>query len=247
MSDICLSIDWDFFVPGAIKVWEQEDIDENFKFFLTNWIKPRWRRLEKQIKPVNADKFWQWLSQWFVLSRNRQVTVSESHAVISKLLSERHETLILFDSHHDCYSLFSQDEDKGNIDCGNWGTYWLRKKDKNGKVIWISQLSPGERKEYISRITQSAFSHVKAYSPKTVESVFDAMCKKAGGRVKLDFIHICRSGCWSPPWTDIDFLEFLKRSKFDCKIYRPVNKKFYCNPMTDRWDGSPVTYWTKCD
>jgi hypothetical protein len=234
VSDICLSIDWDFFTPGAVHMWDEREIDETLYYLWNRWRERSQMQLIDRIKAVNAEGFWRWLAKWFVLTPRRQVVISESHVAMSKLLTEKHKTLVLFDSHHDCYSLNKYREKKEILDCGNWGTYWLRKYNGKSHMIWVSQLSKRNRITYAGSIDRSIRNSVRAYLLRDVEQVFDTMCKKAGDRIRLDFIHMCRSGCWAPPWTDRDFLAFLKRSKFDCQVIKYTNNSGW-NPMLDRW------------
>jgi len=235
MEKMCLSIDWDFFTPGAAEVWEDSPIDESLHYLWASWKDEDRILLADRIKSVGVDGFWQWLSKWFVLTPGRQALLSESHAAMHDLLTEKHGTLILFDSHHDCYYL--SDWDGASIDCGNWGTHWLRKCNRNGRVIWVSQLKKKHRSTIVGRVEGDLRRRVvKACSLKEAEQTFDAFCKKAGGRIRLDFIHICRSGCWAPPWADKDFLKFIKDSKLDCQITKKEklwDKRW--NPMLDRW------------
>jgi len=236
MSSIALSIDWDFFTPGAARMWEHSSIDETLHFLWENWKQDRLMTMADKVKAVNATGFWKWLSKWVVLSPNRQVVVSESHAAMHDLLTYKHSTLLLFDSHHDCYPLSPWNDD-AEPDCGNWGTFWMKKRNKKGQVLWVSQLKQRDENTIKSRIEYSVRKNVRAYVLKGIEPVLDSMCEKAGGKIKMDFIHICRSGCWAPPWTDKDFLTFLEESGFDCRITK--HRKFW-SPTLDRWKNGKV-------
>lgn len=239
MSDVCLSIDWDYFTPKAIDIWEDNCINEELFNLWDMWKNERWLLKSKEMGTSGVEGFWSWLERWFVISRGRRAVVSESHQAMHDLLEGRHKTLILFDSHHDCYYLSSYNEDSGNTDCGNWGTYWLRRRNRSGRVVWVSQLRDADRETYLGRAEYDVRKGVHAYAPKKAERIFDAMCKKAGGRIRLDFVHICRSGSWAPPWTDAAFLKFLKDSKLDCEVirkppWRGASVKDW-DPTLDRW------------
>ena len=251
MSGTCLSIDWDFFVPDAVPLWDDSWIDESFHHLWEVWRDPSRLEWVDDIDVVGAKGFWRVLSKWFVLPSNRHATISESHEAMHDLLTKEHKTLLLFDSHHDCYYLSEKNERGGSPDCGQWGTYWL-KRNRGRRVMWISQLKKEDRKSAMSMVDSCVRRKVKAYSLGEAKHAFDSMCKRAGGKIELDFVHICRSGCWSPPWVDKDFLLFLKRSQLKCDVIKHVHGSMW-DPTLDRWKNDSMKYvyesmtWTEAE
>jgi len=47
-------------------------------------------------------------------------------------------------------------------------------------------------------------------------------------------LHVCRSGCWTPPWHDAQFLEFIKDAPTSVRL--PMQIDDWC-PFDDRYNG----------
>ena len=51
------------------------------------------------------------------------------------------------------------------------------------------------------------------------------------GVEKIDRVHVCRSGCWVPPWLDKDFIEFVQ-SRGEKVVKLQIDD---WDPMAERW------------
>lgn len=210
-----LTIDWDYFLPSARSYWP---LGAETLFSMTT----RWKSYNlSNVKTENVEGFWKHIKRWF---KFKHILVSESHIVMYDLLMKQNiKTVVSFDCHHDCYY-------NTVLDCGSWGTNWLE-KNTGSKMYWVSQYPKSGGIYGADMIKKEVREQVKILDHNDIYNLFDELFLSGNMKTKLDFIHICRSGCWSPPQFDKEFKKFLEDSK--CKIeHLPDFLKV--NPLDDR-------------
>ena len=183
-----ISIDWDFFVPED-PMWDFGHRES--RMFLNLMWKMRGADYLKKIKTTGREKgFWARLRKKIDIG-SATVGVSESHAVLTPTALSECRRLILFDAHHDCFST----QEEGFTCCGDWARQWLE-CDKNRRLTWVrpAWVDPRPPKDLAARI-----------------DVFDEDSFDGADMKMASFIHICRSGCWTPPWLDGKFIKFVRQ------------------------------------
>lgn len=186
-----MSVDWDFFFPDAYDYWDGQGIDETETYLINAWRDTD----KKDFRLKSMKSFWKTINKFFVLPK--VIHLSDSHKELYRLL-KNDERLYLFDSHHDCYNYNKE------TDCGNWGTHWLH-KNKNTELNWISQLKARDTNNISYHIHNKALDKIMTISYKEFIQV------SKGLKIEIDCLHICRSGCWSPPWFDDMFIKFARQ------------------------------------
>ncbi len=146
--------------------------------------------------------------------------VSDSHAYVYSLLHGIGR-VVLFDAHHDCWYGDSLGIDKTdrNIYCHNWLLEWLR-GSKNRKAVWV-------KPEW-----QDAFE-----LPDDMKKKVEVVVYSKGMDLGLEgttIHHICRSGCWVPPWLDKAFLGFVGGLRGSLDHVIPMQEGSW-NPLQERW------------
>jgi hypothetical protein len=211
-----LTVDWDFFVPEDVN-WDLGH-NETLLHILGLW-QLRGHLLDV-IKTSGREKdFWKWVRGWARFeSKNPMVYVSESHAeAFPAAAFHRVDRVINFDAHHDCWTSTGP----GLIQCHNWLSTWLL-QDKSRRATWVY---PPENHK-LCRGTPASARRVKG-------QVFDPRVPLP--ETVVSAILICRSGAWTPPWLDRDFIRFVER-------FAPLYRVLTCqlgvetiNPMEPRW------------
>lgn len=202
-----VSIDWDFFVPEKPE-WDLGH-QESEMFLRMLWMMRG--HLIDQMKTSGEEKdFFRRLDL-----PSLGVTTSDSHAyAFQQLVDGGYDQLILFDTHHDCWGSSKDD----NIMCHNWVRIWLSLSPKH-KVIWVYP-NPDVLEGY--PLPKDLANQVKLVAYGSLKLQTDTV---AG-------LHICRSGCWTPPWLDKNFIEFVQS-------YNPRRivtlQDGVWNPMKERW------------
>ena len=192
-----LSIDWDYFFPDSMPydMGHSERHGPLMQEILWSTRAASHHQVSGQSLldhyiPTIPPGFWD-----IVKGVPKQVYVADSHlkiwVVISPLLFAQVTSL---DAHHDCaYNPQRKLSAKTIVDCGNWG-YWSRQTFNTGRLdLWY----PGWRKSSPEQFG----GRQRAYKPTTLNYGLPAPAE-------YDFVFICRSGAWTPPWFDKDFLWF---------------------------------------
>jgi len=208
-----LTIDWDYFVP------ENPEFDlghAEAPIFLDMMWRGRFGLLD-HIRANGAEKgFWDSLGA--SLNGAGPTYVSDSHMYAYSLLSGI-DHVLLVDAHHDCWQEDSLgiDQGEGKIYCHNWLRVWLS-KGKQRRVTWV-------RPEW----SKGGFE-----VPKDLKRRISVADKVEG---KIDRVHVCRSGCWTPPWLDGQFIEFVENRKV---LSVNLQRELPWNPMAERWTEEDV-------
>lgn len=199
-----ITVDWDYFLP--IKPEWDLSTQENGLFLDFIWI----TRVE--VKPLM--KLDEYKNFWSLVRNNtgelpNVCFVSESHCDAGPLIPREERLVILFDAHHDCWPNPSPDE----IQAENWAESWLKSNPDN-KLIWV-------KPEHSPFDLWGANPKIK----KQIKTLTFDKALKLLGLAPVSRVHICRSGCWCPPWFDQDFRKFVK-SYGKIQLTRKVKKPF---------------------
>lgn len=209
-----LSIDWDYFIIEPIRQdhsyretrqdiqakWYQEylvGIENDFNLEDQYEIGEIYKIFLKQVMPILR------------CNKQNQVILTESHAAAYKEAIEmRAEYLYLFDAHSDLgyggMAALSYE-----VNCANWLGKLLKEGYLQGAFIIYSPYtreSPKDFEEIVKRY------HIKFLSLKDFLKI----------NPRIDQVHICRSGPWTPPWYDGILYEFVEA---------------FCQPIKDTLGG----------
>ena len=182
-----LTVDWDFFMV------EKPEWDLGHReslLFLTVLWGARGGLAEEMRLTGDERGFWDRLG----LGRRRTLWVSESHCFAHSLTTGV-DRVVTFDAHHDCWR-----GDAGKVTCENWLRTWLE-GSRRRRVVWVR---PGWVDKGLAAVPEDLEDRVEV-----VEGLegLEGLELGLGGRVE---VHVCRSGCWMPPWLDGAFLEFVR-------------------------------------
>ena len=198
-----LTIDWDYFVPEKIE-WDLGHVESEFHIGTMWEIRAVSSDLLDIMKTSGEEEvFWSEIYSNFDLS-DAKLFVTESHLSAFRLaVNYKLKKVINFDSHMDiCYEDFVKFLNNDRVDCGNWcGNLLKSGKIKNATII-LSKHS-NERLEDVLEAKQYLNFRVLNWED------YKRRDKK---RIKIDVIHICRSGAWTPPWLDDKFFKFVMKS-----------------------------------
>lgn len=220
MERTVISIDWDFFVPEDVR-WDFGHA-ENLMFLNMVWMTRTQLMDEMQTDGVEKN-FWKTLQSHYDLD-GVDIEVSDSHSYGYEAC--RHaEHLVLFDTHHD---IWPWRKDADHVNCGNWARFWLM-CDSRRRLTWV----------------RSAHS---IYDLKGYDDFGDRVQMLTWGEdalPEIDFlgsIHICRSGCWTPPWLDQNFIDFVNEGVETTATVEAENVETDedWNPLKCRWNDDDL-------
>lgn len=223
-----LSVDWDFFVPTDF-LWDLGHREA--EFFLNGIWLTRGYLIPKMKSSGFEDQFWGWVQKHWSL-RESVVHVSESHLDVHSLLYG-HAVLILVDAHHDCWSP-QKVKDGWQIDCATWATAWLRKHPIH-RMLWIRPDWQAAKDSIQSRIAKDIRSQVTVVA----QSKIDRVDLKHWLHREVTDVHICRSGCWAPPWLDDKFITLVKSYPRLVEIIKTEQNHSW-DPMSPRWGKEEI-------
>lgn len=128
----------------------------------------------------------------------KRVCIAESHASILQILEGREAVeLVNIDAHHD---IFYGKPPCDGIDCGNWGGHLMQQHRVNS---W-TQIYPGWRKKPGFDVDKFPVKYAADLCPdvKVVYSDEPHKIHPLKAWRAVDWLFICRSGCWVPPEYD---------------------------------------------
>jgi len=216
---ILVSVDFDYFVR-ELPIWDWGHQDENGKNaeIYTNviWnVRYTTSRIDI-IKETDLKKYADF-EPLYLLSKFRKLglkfnnttrmMIAESHAQAYQFFKEMQSNVMIhIDAHHDMY------DDNDEITCGNW----LANLTKVKQGMEIYHVVPKWEQEWYSGI-------------KTKDEMFKKISSAIGNEIKqravikhlffedlpkfndvVEGIFFCRSGSWTPPHLDQDFIDMLK-------------------------------------
>lgn len=205
-----ITIDWDYFVEY------NNDWDINTNETLMHLVK-LWKHrkhLISEIQNSGEEKtFWTWLHHLSI--KDICATVSDSHACIidDVPIWNDCDTLLLFDQHHDCWETHDNNRDRRrriiNITCDTWGRAWLE-ENSGRRLVWVYP----DHLDFCAVDDMAGLQHQIRMIPREEFNIEEY----AGHNACVKGIHICRSGCWCPPWLDEAFVAFIKQSALQIKV-----------------------------
>lgn len=191
-----VSVDWDGFVPEP-RAYDADFGHQESPLYLTDL----WKfRMHHHMRTDGRERdFWRKLWDKLPLPVNPFISVSDSHlSVWFDPALHVADTVVLIDQHHDMFG----DGTEENIDCGNWLSVWLRHK-KNRRAIWV--MSPHTVEQFLP-----AGPKHRSLTKRVV--LLDSIDQLDPNQMPNPTVHVCRSGCWTPPWLDERFIRFVKGS-----------------------------------
>lgn len=218
---VLLSIDWDFMVPerGEWDIGHQES-----PLFLDMLWAHRYHLRDKMLTSGDEADFWHHVYANLKFQRDIVPYLSDSHAY-GYQAAQGCEGVFLFDAHHDCW-----DTQKGDqVHCDNWLRVWLEEVPTRW-AVWVYpehakwQGAPNFPEDMQGRLDAVSWETFKN-SPSLVPR-----------HEAIGAIHICRSGCWTPPWLDKAFIEFIA-DPVDAVNDAVVMQDGAWNPIKPRWDA----------
>lgn len=242
MRRIGISVDWDYFAPYDVH-WDIQHVESQMYL---DFIWMTRGHLIDQYKTSGEEKtFWRWLLGG--LGHPEEVlTVGESHATIVRDPGIWHgsDVILLFDQHHDCWNTEddNRDDDTGrmiHVACHTWGRAWLE-EDLDRKLVWVYPDWLVLDREYGPIVDSECESDIADLLHETEQLIVLP-------RKQFDFsyytddmvegIHVCRSGCWVPPWLDEAFCTFVKESGL-------LSEVAMCNSRQDSkvWDPMRIRW-----
>ena len=205
-----LSVDFDFFVQED-PMWDLGHIEN--EFFMDFMWKAR-PHLFGQMKAEGHEGFWDRLRASFIFGD--EAFVSESHLEAHNLIKP-FKQVILIDAHHDCW----EKADPLNITCDSWAFYAA--KEMKCDIIWVHP-------SWVDPQTMEVPGSVRG---KVRTMTLDALLENFS-EYKIDTVHICRSGCWIPPWLDQEFIDFVRGG------FPEATTVGRFEPMKKRWTDTDI-------
>jgi len=206
--NVAISVDWDyFFQEDCMWDWGHREA-EFFKQDLWSIRLLSRPELITNYTPSEEYKtFWKKLGKFHLIPQVAYVTDSHTFAYETFMMLGKLDVLINFDTHDDMTELRKNVENPPEyITCENWLIELMRYR-RDLEVIWIQ---PDYYRQYKNRdIANDVVPRFHHYFAKD----FDKAVKQYGLKSQnVLFSHICRSGAWTPPWSDKDFEKFLRMS-----------------------------------
>lgn len=206
-----LTVDWDYFVPIRPE-WDLSHREAGF------FLKPIWAfriGLYDHISTTGSENgFWSRLESKIPVA-DGATWVSDSHLYAYSLLRGI-DHVVLVDTHHDCWKRAVRNA----IECSDWLGVWLR-AGKNRRATWVK-----------SEASDGSFSLPDGLKGK-VREIHESDDWKVKG---IDRVHVCRSGCWTPPWLDRKFIEFVESR--GCRYVSQQEGDW--DPMKERWNAEEM-------
>jgi len=218
MKRTAVSIDWDTFVPEKSE-WDIGHSETQFHHDQLWTVRPH--LLEAMTTNGEEKTFWERFHRVFDVSDHALIHVSDSHLFAYQELPEDVERLVLIDAHHDAWSL-SWD---GHIQCDTWVRHWLNERRSN-EVVWVQANWPGPKDFGLPPDMHSRFRKGRL---RDLEKLIK------GGPWACP-VHVCRSGCWTPPWLDQAFIDFVAASGLTPVRIEAKGNSGDWDPLTCRWD-----------
>jgi hypothetical protein len=195
-----LSVDWDYFFPDLSGFDWQMNEQNNF-YYESIWPF-RWGNVDLFNPKTKANRvvhpnfkllknFWGNVFDLSYLYNNSNFIayINDSHSNIAELIEGKGTKFIIhnFDQHHDIFY-----DNQLKLDCSNWA-YMLRNRIHQYHLYY-----PPWRKEK----PESNLNDVKEYITSINYELPDQL-------IDVNYVFVCRSSCWTPPWSDKQWLNFI--------------------------------------
>lgn len=200
-----LTVDWDYFFTNPLEndergnplIWFYDWGHRESPMFVDGFMWDiRREAFQKQGIPLPGTSgedvgFWDHIR----LMPDADLWVTDSHALAGSLeVLDGIHAIWSFDAHHD-YGYGGPDPGPNDFfDCGNW-----LKASHNIGVKRVHVRYPRWKTKAVEMDHPPEGLDAKIFDPSERLPRFDR-------------VHICRSGAWTPPWLDRQFLQFVKAS-----------------------------------
>lgn len=177
--------------------------------------------------------FWRHIYNNLKFHRDIVPFLSDSHAYGYRA-AQGCDGVLLFDAHHDCWKPRAKtghgdlEEDDTQIYCDNWLRAWLEMVPTRWAVwvypehsTWQRLEVPEDLREQVTSMSWNTFKNDQGLVPR---------------HETIGAIHICRSGCWTPPWLDKDFIDFIA-DPVDAVNDGVIMQEGAWNPLKPRWSA----------
>lgn len=203
-----LSVDWDYFFPCTYAFdWGSRETLFNIETFWTvraynkMLFDEQGRMMRREKAPYAIDAFRpreDWRSFWETYCRisPSKLVVAESHYTIAEVLNLLAQQMkgasfrvVNFDAHHDA----GYQKGKPVVDCDNWA-------QKVASITDYTLVYPAYREGYNPQpdpIREPDRTLYGPPDPSDLPSIY-LLC------------FVCRSGAWTPPWSDDKWIEFIE-------------------------------------
>jgi len=217
-----ISVDWDYFVPEEIE-WDLGHCETPFHLSHVWMLRAA---LESKMRTSGEEAgFWARVFKRLPLAPSCRAAVSESHISAWSILNTMPhiKLVVLFDAHHDCWPRHG----KALVTCSDWLRVWLE-ADRSRRAIWVHPSWIADRDGLLFPLPKGKLrEQIKVYS---------ALPPKARLRAEAHALHICRSGCWTPPWLDESFAAFVAGVRLQHRIY--LSPEVQVDPLHARWSAA---------
>jgi hypothetical protein len=212
-----LSIDWDYFVPAcnSLDLGFNENFSEETKKNIWYVRKQYSPEITKKLNIINEYQPYSFLNNLIIhknisFSPDCKVVVCDSHRfAYLEFIKKEIKEIINIDNHHDLGYRINIDKDK-EISCENWLSHLYNHK----RGFEITQIFPEHRKK-----NKENFSILQTKNKITDNLKIRYGLKNFPTKKIIDQIFICRSGNFTPPWSDNGFAKFVNQfNKFDLEI-----------------------------
>lgn len=217
-----LSIDWDYFIP-IYERWSGSYL-ENKRNIMLIWYKRYFENKRRGIdiessvregKELNG--FLKIIKKYFEFSKNIKMYVSDSHRFSYDIAMDNEcSSVINFDAHSDL-GYGGLKSLNFELNCANWLGKLLKNKVARNAAIVYSPYTYETKDEFheINKVFNIKYLDIN-HLPK----------------IKIDAIHICRSGSWTPPWLDNKFYKFINSFNILYKIIDCKERKWCPQKLT---------------
>jgi hypothetical protein len=202
---IALSIDWDYFVPVS-SAWDMHfHEDAGISFGDMMWgvratgAMMQGKDLKEMIKVTTEP--WEFLEileeKNITIADNAQLFIMDSHRFgYESLRKSKYDLVINMDSHHDIFYNNGFNE----ISCENWLGHLLGE----GSVKNVHQIYPSEERRKQDGKPKFGYASLNPKRYKTTCGL-----GSLPENIELSAIVLCKSGVWTPPWTDKEFTSLM--------------------------------------
>ena len=235
-----LSVDWDFFVR-SLGQWDWGHQESPFfrtgamwTIRVSDFIRQGIDLTEEMSPEEHArprpETFWGVLEQLdYDFSDVETFIVADTHAgaapVFNQMARESGEpdVIINFDAHHDVgYKPWKELKhfiESGQCACDNWLCSFLCGfPNTKARIIFPDWLREDNKlKDEINSIRKALprkmWSRVRASFFTNENGAIDSLVSNYGELIEVAAIYVCRSGAWTPPWLDDDFIYFVREGE----------------------------------
>jgi len=205
-----ISIDWDFFVPEDVR-WDFGHA-ENLLFLNMVWM-TRSQLMDEMTTDGEEQGFWDKLTNHADIE-GASFNVSDSHSY-GYQMARGADHLVLFDTHHDVWPWNRKSD---HVNCDNWARFWLM-SNPHAKMTWVRSAHSDYTLEGFDDFHGAERIEVLTWGKDVIPDF---------GRVNR--VHVCRSGCWTPPWLDQSFIDFVSAGA------KAIGTPVECLPEDDGWN-----------